>query len=170
MKSVFVLVMLGMLAAAGAADAQRAEGQEREGERQRRGFAVSPTIGVRGSYDFDTRDFGVGAQAQIPLTLVLRFVPSADVFFGDETTWQANADVALSLLLLRAGGGVALVDGARVGADGTEVGLNLFLGLQGLGRGALGLRPYAEARWTLLQDATPFRLAAGVNVPIPGWR
>lgn len=166
MRTVWFVVLVGLVAGAELAEAQRVERPTREEIRERFGpVAAPPRVGVRGSYDFGTRDFGIGAHGELPLTTVLRFVPSVDVFFGDDTVWQANADVAMSLLLLRAGGGLALVDSRRMGADGTEVGLNLFVGLQGP-RPRTRVRPFAEARWTLLQDGTPFRLAAGVNVAI----
>jgi hypothetical protein len=168
-RGVFVALMI-VIAGAAAAEAQQEDRPTREERRQRFAAAVAvPTVGVRASYDLDDRHFGIGGQAQIPLGTVLRFVPSMDVFFGDETTWQANGDVALSLLLLRAGGGIALVDARRVDGDGTEVGLNLFVGVQGP-RPRARVRPFAEARWTLLPDDTLFRLAAGVNVPIRGAR
>jgi hypothetical protein len=73
----------------------------------------------------------------------------------------------VSLFLLRGGAGLALVDARRVGDEGTELGLNLFIGIQGP-RPRARVRPFAEARWTLVQDATPFRLAAGVNIPLGG--
>lgn len=173
MKRMILLMILTLLAHADLAEAQQRRGRpDREQRRERMArmrIAPVPEIGVRGAYDFDERDFGLGAQAQLPLGPILRFVPSGEIFFGDETSWQVNADVAARLALLRAGGGVALVDGERTGsADGdSDLGLNLFAGLEAPGwRQGRMLRPFAEARWTFLEDETLFRLVAGVNYPI----
>jgi hypothetical protein len=170
------MILVGLLVSADLADAQRRGGQrpgrEQVRERMRTWPVPVPEIGVRGLYDFDTRDFGVGAQMQIPMGRLLRLVPSGELHLGDETTWQANADVAVALRVLRAGGGLALVDGTRTGrVDGdSEIGLNLFAGLHAPYRRGTIARPFAEARWTFLEEATPFHLVAGVNFPIGGAR
>jgi hypothetical protein len=168
-----------MVAVAAALMADTAEGQRRGGGgleewfgRDGEGGPFYPELGIRGSYDFERRDFGVGGQLLIPLTRRLAFVPSGDYFLGDEEdTWQGNADVTVSLRVLRAGLGLAVVDPDQEGvgdSDDPELGLNLFAGVQSPLRRSAWLRPYAEARWTFLEDDTPFRLAAGVNLRIRG--
>ena len=82
---------------------------------------------------------------------------------------MANADVAVSLPVLRAGLGVAFVAfAARVGNDGgadPEIGLNLFAGVQApVRQRGQWIRPYAEARWTYLESPILFRLVAGANL------
>jgi hypothetical protein len=172
MARALLAFLLISFAAVDVAEAQRrGDRPSREEIRERMArhrVAPVPMLGVRGAYEFDTHEFGLGAQAELPLGRVLRFVPSGEIHFGDESYWQANADVAVSLLLLRAGGGLALVDGTRSGtADGDpQLGLNLFAGVQSPPRRGSWARPFAEARWTFLEEETPFRLVAGVNVPI----
>jgi hypothetical protein len=169
MKRIVLLAVVASLVSVEVAEAQRHGDRHRDGVRGRMERRVAPqtTIGVRGLYDFDTRDFGIGGHGQLPLGRLLRLAPSVEVYLGETTTWQVNADVMASLLLLRGGLGLALVDGARTGDPAVtdpQLGLNLFAGLQSPRR--RGVRPFVDARWTYLEDETPLRLVAGVNVPI----
>jgi hypothetical protein len=173
-KRLFLALVLGLFMGADIAEAQRTgDRPTREEIRQRLADRPPPppAVGIRALYDFGINDFGVGAHVQVPVGRILRVAPSAEVYFGDETTWQMNADAVISLLLLRAGGGLAVVDGARVAdADqGVETGLNLFAGIQ-LQRLRAAFRPFADARWTFLGGETAFRLVAGVNIPLAGGR
>lgn len=167
MRRQLLPVLVGMLVCATAAEAQRRGGPASRAELREslRGRAV-PEIGIRGAYDFDQRDFGVGGQLRVPLGRFFELAPSGDVFFGEERTWQANGDVAVSLILLRGGLGLAVVDPVRLGDEGgdPEIGLNLFAGLQAPPRRGRWVRPYAEARWTFLESPVLFRLAAGANL------
>lgn len=147
--------------------------RERQAPRARPG----PQFGVRGGYDFEEDVGSAGAQLRIPVVAQLLVVPSADVFFGDGASWQLNGDLALrpdDLAGVYGGVGVALLN--RDDPEGpdddreTEVGYNLFLGLEsGRFRGT-SVRPFVEARWTGVDDDVPFRLAAGFNVPISAGR
>jgi hypothetical protein len=169
MHRTWFVMALALLLGAGTVEAQEpGERPTREERRERLAQRLTPVpmVGVRAGYDFDLRDFSLGAQAQLPVSRLLRFVPSGDVYLGDETTWQLNADLALSLLVFRAGGGLALVDGARTTGGDAELGLNLFAGIQSAGLRGTRIRPFAEARWTFIEDATPVRIVAGVNVPV----
>jgi hypothetical protein len=173
-KKLFLALVLGVFIGAEVAEAQRTgDHPTREEIRQRLADRPPPppAIGVRALYDFGINDFGVGAHVQVPVGRILRVAPSAEVYFGDETTWQLNADAVVSILLLRAGGGLAVVDGARVAGDddGVETGLNLFAGIQSP-RLRAAFRPFADARWTFLGGTTAFRLVAGVNIPLAGGR
>lgn len=129
-------------------------------------------FGVRGGYDFGQDGGTAGAQLRIPLIPQLAIVPSGDVFFDDSPTeWQLNADVALRPRMLGGvygGAGAAFVehDFTGTGEDQTEVGYNLFVGLDGGRMLASRLRPFVEARWTGVEDYDPFRLVAGFNVPL----
>ena len=181
------LVCLAVLTLAGtqALDAQcRTRGSRTECREHSREWVVvaerSPSrwestgFGVRGGYDFAEDVGSAGAQLRLPVAAQLLVVPSGDVFFGDgPSEWQLNADLALrpyDLGGLYGGAGLALLsrddpDDPEEETD-TEVGYNLFVGLEsGRFRGT-GLRPFVEARWTGVDDYLPFRLVAGFNVPI----
>jgi hypothetical protein len=134
-----------------------------------------PQFGVRGGYDFEAENGTAGAQVRVPLARQLLVVPSADVFFGgDGTDWQLNGDVVVqptALGGLYGGFGVALTNrdpDPLDDGDDTEVGVNLLVGLESGRIRRTTLRPFAEARWTGLDDDFPFRLVAGFNVPIAG--
>ncbi|HEX2094739.1 MAG TPA: hypothetical protein VHG28_20210 [Longimicrobiaceae bacterium] len=149
-----------------------------------RSFTVEPVqFGVRGGYDFE-EDVGLaGAQIRIPLAPQIAVSPSADVFFGDDedgdgTEWQLNADLLVrpyALGGLYGGIGVAFMnrdfDPDDFDEDSeTEVGYNLLVGIESGPLSGSTLRPFAEARWTGIDDYIPFRLVAGFNVPISGGR
>lgn len=169
------LVCLSMLLLLGAqsADAQRRNSRHHDRDRDRpRSGAVE--FGVRGGYDFE-EDIGLaGAQLRIPLARQLYLIPSGDVFFDDAPTqWQLNADAALrpdALGGVYGGVGAAFVN-RDFDADGerdTEAGYNLFAGFEGGWIGGTSIRPFAEARWTEVDNYDPFRLVAGINVPVGG--
>lgn len=135
--------------------------------------APRPSIGLRGGYDFDADAWSLGAQARVPITRKLQFVPSGDAFFGEgATNWQLNADLAYGVGPLGGiylGAGLAALNWDADGAGGddrsTSVGANTFIGLQAPGI-RLPVRPFVEARWTFVEDASPFRLAVGANFPL----
>lgn len=144
-----------------------------DGRRHRDRHRTGPVeFGVRGGYDFGDDGGLAGAQVRIPIIPQLALVPSGDVFFDDSPTeWQINADLAVrprTLGGLYGGGGAAFVnrDFTADGGDETDVGYNLFVGLQGGRVLDTRLRPYVEARWTGVEDYEPFRLVAGFNVPL----
>ncbi|HEX2189515.1 MAG TPA: hypothetical protein VHG51_11485 [Longimicrobiaceae bacterium] len=182
------LVCLALLALAGpqVLEAQecRTRGNRTECRDRSRSWVVvtdrSPSrweaarFGVRGGYDFEEGVGSAGAQLRIPVVPQLLLVPSADVFFDDgPSEWQLNADLMLrpdDLAGLYGGVGAALLSRDDPDEPGdetdTEVGYNLFVGLEsGRVRGT-SLRPFVEARWTGVDDYVPFRLVAGFNVPI----
>jgi hypothetical protein len=135
-------------------------------------------FGVRGGYSFDEEVGSAGTQFRIPIVSQFWIVPSADVFLGDSATtdWQINGDAVIApdgLGGLYGGIGAALLDhGDQPDDDGDEEdddprwGLNLFAGLDGGSLFDASLRPFVEARWTLLDEVSPFRLSFGINVPI----
>lgn len=133
-------------------------------------------FGVRGGYDFEDEVGSAGAQLRIPFARQILFVPSGDVFFDDaRTQWQLNADVLLrpdALGGLYAGAGAAFVsrDFEAGGDQETQVGYNLLVGLDGHRIGDTRVRPFVEARWTDVDDYSPFRLVTGINVPVSGGR
>lgn len=140
--------------------------------RERRGARSAVEFGVRGGYDFSSDAGTAGAQLRVPLAAGLSVVPSADVWLTDSAVdWQANADLALrprALGGLYGGGGAAFVRGS-FGLDDdteTETGYNLFLGLAGREVASTRVKPFAEGRWTTVNDDTAFRLSLGIDVPV----
>lgn len=128
---------------------------------------LTPTVGFHGGYDFDAENFSLGVQGEIPVRRFFRLAPSGDLYFGDDTYWQLNADIILGIPFIHPGGGLAVADGARVKSESTEIGYNLFIQVQPMRRRAkLALRPYAEIRWTFVNDEEIFRLALGIGIPI----
>jgi hypothetical protein len=120
------------------------------------------TIGPRVGRDFENHAWSLGGQIGVPVGKRLELRPSGDVFFpkhGD-TGWQLNADAAIHLGQgggLYAGGGVAF---SHPGGGKTKTGYNLFFGL-GTSPPLQRLKPFAEFRWTFVNDTSPFRLALG---------
>lgn len=160
---VFILIALLLFLNVLTLYAQRAGRPLRE-EMQR---VQKSVVGVHGNYDFDRENFGMGIHGQIPLVRFLKFASGGDLYFGDETSWQLNADIMLGRIL-HPGGGLAVVDGSLVGSESAEVGYNLFLAVQPmmLRRHQRLVRPFAEVRWTFANGERIFRLAFGVSIPI----
>lgn len=188
MRRTIVCLMALMLVGAARAEAQcrryvggrvvvcdRDRDHDRD-RRHRRDWDRGPVeFGIRGGYDFEDDQGSAGAQIRLPLVRQLALAPSFDVFFGDEgATWQANAD---AILKPRALGGVYLGGGAAVlrrefdilDGEKTKVGWNLLAGIDAGRVANTSLRPFAEGRWTGVDDFTGFRLVAGFNVPISGF-
>lgn len=151
---------------------------DRDGDRYR--YSRSPIqFGVRGGYDF-TDDVGSGgAQLRVPLVPQLLLVPSADVFFNNDdgaARWQLNTDLVLrpyALSGVYGGVGLSFVNrdfDPRDLDDDTETraGYTLLVGLDGGRISGSSVRPFVEGRWTQTEDYHPFRLVAGINVPVSG--
>lgn len=148
---------------------------EHDRERARRRAPAAPVeMGIRGGYDFEAEAGTFGGHLRVPVAGPLTLVPSLDVALDDASSpWQANADLVLrppALAGVYAGLGAAfarLEDG--LGDRDTEVGLNVVAGLDGGRIGRTRLRPFAEGRWTRIdEDRDTFRLAAGFNVAVSG--
>jgi hypothetical protein len=190
MKRICVGVAMLALFAAGELSAQRERcrrsgrvtvcERDRDHDRRRdwRDGAGPVEFGIRGGYDFEEDVGTAGAQVRIPLIRGLAIVPSADVFFEDSPSdWQINLDAVVrppSLAGLYFGVGAGFLsrdfeDDFEEDKD-TEVGLNLLAGIEGGRVGGSSLRPFAEGRWTSVEDYDAFRLAVGINVPISGFR
>lgn len=129
-------------------------------------------FGIRGGYDFGDDTGTAGAQVRVPLIRQLLLIPSADVFFDDTATeWQLNADFAVRPATfggVYAGAGAAFLerDFGFPDDDDVQVGWNVLLGLDGRRVLDTRLAPFVEGRWTGVQGYRPFRLVAGVNVPL----
>ena len=172
MRTLFCLVMLVMMGVELASAQFRApRARDRDSGFDRRGPVE---FGVRGGYDFDAEVGAAGAQLRIPLIRQLLLVPSGDVFFADEgegADWQLNADLVVrpdELGGLYGGIGAAFMklDFDGDGEEETEAGYNLLAGMQSGPLLQSRLRPFAEARWTFVDDVEPFRLMVGINAPV----
>lgn len=169
-RTALAIAALCLVLAPQAAQAQRP--RSRAGQLAARLAASTPMIGIRSGYDFEGGAWGLGGQARLPVGRRLELIPSGDAFFDSERTdWQLNGDLALRLGPrggLYVGAGLAASSRAADDADGdsrTRLGTNLFAGFQARGR-LLRVRPFAEARWTLVDGDSPFRLAFGANLPL----
>lgn len=139
--------------------------RDAQAQRRRRGFIgirQPPELGVRAGYDFKTDYFSLGAQLRVP-TGGLVLLLSGDSYIEPGTNpYQLNADLVLQLRELRplyVGGGVGFYH-----AGTTDTGPNIVVGLSPGRRAGSAIHPYAEGRWTLLDNATPFRFTFGVNL------
>lgn len=150
--------------------AQRVGKPSREEMHGRFQRALVPTAGIHGAYDFEAEHVGIGIHGQIPVVRRISLAPGGDLYFGNQTTWQMNADLLLGLPVVHPGGGLAIVDGSRVDSESAEVGYNLFLSIQPLmqlkRRPERPVRPFAEVRWTFANEEQIFRLAFGVSIRI----
>lgn len=170
------LVLPLLLVAATTAEAQCRRtwwGRECRNEHRGGGWPPSPVeFGVRGGYDFDDESGLAGAQLRVPLVSGLALVPSADVWLDEAPTdWQINTDLTFghrSLGGIYLGGGAAFVHADPDGdtSEDTEVGFNAIVGMGGGTLLGSRVRPFAEGRWTILDDDTGFRLTMGIDVPI----
>lgn len=157
-----------LLALAGGAAAQR--GQPVRGDQM--GPIQPPAIGARVGMDWKEHDWSVGGQIKFTLPFLPGFEwsPSGDVFFLDEQKeWQINLDAAIQILpIVYAGAGFAVARDSLPTSSGpsTETGYNLFFGFNAPEL-RLPVMPFAEARWTMINHfVRPFRIVAGLNVPL----
>jgi len=168
-RTALAIAALCLALAPQAAQAQRP--RARAGQLAARFAAPVPMVGIRSGYDFEGEAWSLGGQVRLPVGRRLELIPSGEALFDSERTdWQSNADLALRLGLrggLYAGAGLAVSSRAD-DADGdsnAQLGTNLFVGFQARGR-LLPVRPFVEARWTLVDGDSPFRLAFGANLPL----
>ena len=170
MRILLCLVML-VVVVAEVGQAQRRGPRPWDRDDGRRG-AVE--FGVRGGYDFDSEVGSAGAQVRVPLIRQLLLVPSGDVFFADDgegADWQLNVDLVAKpdeLAGLYGGIGAAFM---KLDFDGdqdeeVEAGYNLLAGIEGGSVLRTRVRPFVEARWSFVDEFDPFRLVAGINVPV----
>jgi hypothetical protein len=185
-RALLVLTVALLGASAAPSDAQRTrcwrmrDGRmvrcEHDSHRGRRRHVREPVeLGVRGGYDFDADAGTFGGQLRIPVAGPVALVPSLDVSLDRAgPPWQANADVVvrpdrLAGLYAGVGAGFVHLEDPLDGDHDTEVGLNLLAGLDGGRLAGTRLRPFAEGRWTRIDDdRDAFRLVAGVSVPVAG--
>jgi hypothetical protein len=124
----------------------------------------SAQLGLRAIYSTQgNQDWGYGAQARLPLDWNLSAEPSVDVFSRNGTsTWQANADL---LALDRRGWlyvrfGLAMLKQPNIDL---KYGVNAGIGTDFPFLLETPLRPFAEARWSVVDGRSPLRVLLGMN-------
>lgn len=170
---ILLCLVVALTLTADSLDAQRRRGRSDDGWFFGRGGAPVE-FGVRGGYDFDADVGSAGAQLRIPLIRQLLVVPSGDVFFADDgegTSWQVNADLLArpdELGGIYGGIGAAFLrnDFDADGEQEVEAGYNLLAGIEGSPLLGTRVRPFAEARWTFVDELDPFRLVVGINTAV----
>lgn len=173
MMRTLLCLVIALALTADSLEAQRRRARGGDGGFFGRGGAPVE-FGVRGGYDFDADVGSAGAQFRIPLIRQLLVVPSGDVFFADEgqgTDWQVNADLLArpdELGGVYGGIGAAFLrtDFDADGDQEVEAGYNLFGGIEGGPLMSTRVRPFAEARWSFVDEADPFRLVIGINTAV----
>ncbi len=143
----------------------------RDAVAQRRlGSPATLTAGARAGRDFENHAWSLGAQLGLRVQERFELRPSGDWFFGDRTPfrWQLNADGALTFgpgRSIYAGGGAAFVKVRPL--DKVKTGYNIFFGLNFASVQSRS-RPFAEFRWTWVNDTSPFRLVLGYSYRLGG--
>ncbi len=140
---------------------------------QRRGRKPPPEVGLRGGYEFRSKDFSAGAQMRIPLARGSDLIPSGDWFFRSGTNFQLNLDLALPLMPgggFYAGGGLGVAFTDRSASSGldTTIGGNLFVGVAPYKSQKQGLRWFFEVRSFLRSGTNPLMVVVGLNTPLGG--
>jgi hypothetical protein len=145
-------------------------GASAQARRGKQSFIHGPvSVGPRAGRDFENHAWSLGAQVSVPMDGNLELRPSGDFFFprDGDTGWQANGDAAFHFGnsgAVYAGGGIAF---AHPGGGETKTGYNIFFGLNASASSGR-TRPFLEARWTFVNDTSPFRLALGFNYRLGG--
>ena len=125
------------------------------------------SVGPRAGRDFENHAWSLGGQVSLPVGRNLELRPSGDFFFpkDGDTGWQLNGDAAFHIGEngpVYAGGGIAF---ATREAARRRPGYNLFAGLNAA-PSQRPHQPFLEARWTFVNDTSPFRLALGFNYSV----
>lgn len=126
---------------------------------------AGPQFGLRAVSSTERPDgWGWGAQVRIPIDWNLALEPSADVFNVNGVSWrQFNVDL---LALDRRGwlyGRLGVAASAREGLE-TRYGVNAGVGTDFPFLFETPLRPFAEARWSIIDGNAPLRILLGANI------
>ncbi|MFN8574672.1 MAG: hypothetical protein U0132_21645 [Gemmatimonadaceae bacterium] len=125
-------------------------------------------LGPRVGYNFDTHDAFFSLALTAPIAPRVSFYPSVDVYTpetGSRTGFNGDLRVQIPTVQgpeLYTGGGVNVLSRSVANRSNTDVGGNLFLGLQGRSG---WVHPFAEGR-VLIHDNTSFQLSGGLNFTI----
>lgn len=128
---------------------------------------ASTQIGARAVFSAERPDgWGYGVQARFPVDWNLAFEPSVDVWsINGFSTYQVNADV---VAFDRRGwlyGRLGLAYYKPEVVDG-RYGLNLGVGSDLPYLFETPLRPFVEARWSIIDGNAPLRLLLGANIAL----
>ena len=121
-------------------------------------------------YNFDVKEFGVGAQFGLPIASHLEFYPSFDYYFvSPGSLWALNADLKYrfsgrGLNWLYVGSGLNLTRSSAGSFSNTDVNLNLIGGVESL-RGRV--HPFGEFR-VIVGNGSSAQIAAGLNITLGG--
>ncbi|MDX2182947.1 MAG: hypothetical protein SFW08_03075 [Gemmatimonadaceae bacterium] len=127
----------------------------------------STQIGARAVFSTEKPDgWGYGVQARFPVDWNLAVEPSVDIWsINGASTYQVNADV---VAFDRRGwlyGRLGLAYHKPERVDG-HYGLNLGLGSDLPYLFETPLRPFVEARWSVIHGSAPLRLLLGANIAL----
>lgn len=127
--------------------------------------AQRPHMGARGGYDFQSKNPVISVQATVPVTQLVEFYPSADIYMPDNGTMMGfNGDLKLNLPTSTGphfylGGGLGVQTRTRNDVSNTDVGANALLGLES----RLGwVHPFIEGR-AFISEQNRASLLVGLN-------
>ena len=123
-------------------------------------------IGPHVAYNFDLKDFAIGAQFSSPIVNRVEFYPSFDYYFVEHgSTWSVNADLKWRVAKDRPrwfyiGGGLNVTRVSVGDVVHTDGAANLFLGAESLRK---RIHPFVELRG-ILGNGSSIQAQAGVNI------
>lgn len=130
--------------------------------------AQRPHVGARVGYDFDSKNPVISLQATVPITQLVSFYPSADIYLPDNGTMNGfNGDLKLNLPSSTGpqfylGGGVGVQTRHVNQASSTDVGANALLGVES----RLGwVHPFIEGR-AFISEQNRASLLVGLNITL----
>jgi hypothetical protein len=125
-------------------------------------------MGARVGYDFESKNPVISVQATVPITSLVSFYPSADVYLPDHGTMNGfNGDLKLNLPTntgphFYLGGGVGVQTRHVNESSSTDVGANALLGLES----RLGwVHPFIEGR-AFISEQNRASLLVGLNITL----
>jgi hypothetical protein len=117
------------------------------------------------TYNFDVEEFGIGAQAHLPVSRSIEFYPSFDYYFVDPGSligFSADLKFRTPGAPLYLGGGLNVLRAGGGGTSNSDTGFDLFGGFE-TRYGAS--HPYVEVRG-LFHDNTSLQVAFGINLTL----
>ena len=127
--------------------------------------AQRPHMGARVGYDFDSKNPVLSVQATVPVTPILEFYPSADVYLPDHGSMMGfNGDLKVNIPATTGprvylGGGLGVQTRNVQGVSNTDVGANALLGLESR---SSWVHPFVEGR-AFLSETNRATVLVGLN-------
>ncbi|MBD3290467.1 hypothetical protein GF337_16810 [candidate division KSB1 bacterium] len=167
-----IFAILIVLTISTISDAQIRRKPRRPKRLANRSIKQAPTIGLRIGNDFENEQYLLGGQLWMPVGRFWSIAPNFEYYFVDEdynySRWQFNGDLIFKPAPRRPlhfGGGLAVnYLTPNEGDSETEMGGNVFVGLDFSGVRKASMYPYIQARWTFLEDDNYFSLLGGINL------